>query len=84
METLEHVLLLINVSAPLFAHPGPTKTKPGSPRANHAPVALTKTKPGSPRAKNALLANTKTKTTNQVAKTIAMWDPILTPSKVNV
>jgi hypothetical protein len=41
---------LSNVSAPLFAHPGPTKTKPGSPHANHAPVALTKTKPASPRA----------------------------------
>jgi len=39
-----------NVSAPLFAHPGPTKTKPASPRANHAPVALTKTRPGSHRA----------------------------------
>ena len=35
--------MTINVSAPLFAHPVPTKTKPGSPRANHAqaiPTAL--------------------------------------------
>ena len=30
-----------NVSAPLFAHPAPTKTKPGSPRANHVQVVLT-------------------------------------------
>jgi len=30
-----------NVSAPVFAHPGPTKTKPGSPRANHAQAIRT-------------------------------------------
>ena len=32
------------VSAGLFAYPAPTKTKPGSPRANHVQVALFKTK----------------------------------------
>jgi len=32
--------LIRNVSAPLFAHPVLTKTKPGSPRANHAPAIL--------------------------------------------
>ena len=30
-----------NVSAPLFAHPGPTKTKPVSPRAKHAQAIRT-------------------------------------------
>ena len=32
---------LTNVSAPLFAHPVPTKTKPGSPRANHVQAKRT-------------------------------------------
>ncbi len=49
-----------NVSAPLFAHPGPTKIKPVSPRANHAPVAPTKTNPGSPRANHVVLGNPTT------------------------
>ena len=34
---------ITNVSAPLFAHPVPTKTKLDSPRANHVQVVLTKT-----------------------------------------
>jgi hypothetical protein len=44
---------ITNVSAPLFAHPVPTKTKLDSPRANRAQVAPTKTKPDSPRANHA-------------------------------
>ena len=42
-----------NVSAPLFAHLVPTKTKLGSPHANHVQVVPTKTKPDSPRANHA-------------------------------
>ena len=77
-----------NVSAPLFAHPGPTKTKPGSPRANYVKVALTKTKLGVHRAKNVIQANTMTKPAKHLnrllVKTIATLDRILTPTKVPV
>ena len=33
--------MTINVSAPLFAHPVPTKTKVGNPLAKHVPMVLT-------------------------------------------
>ena len=76
-----------NVSAPLFAHPVPTKIEPGSPRANHAQAICTAL-PVPPVAhilqQHAQRVQTPFRQLHVLPRVVLSMDPSTTMNRVNV